>query len=172
MSGETLVRLTSDVRLDDPCSTSWTMGGGQTAVNTAQEQSPQSGWGFVCTKHGTQFRVDQDCPASFVEHKSGVTLSVPSKLARHLVEHDVAVYPTHASEPDQEVQATLGRVNALMDAQGLPHMTAEGMGVWKVEGQQQPYQRPAKPRDRRLASDLGLDAADIAAMRDAARGNG
>jgi len=170
MSGESLIRLTSDVRLEDRCESSWTMAGGQTAAYAAPQQSPETGWGFFCTKHGAQFGVHQSCPRSFVEHRAGETLSVPSKLARHLVEHEVAVYPTHVPEPQQGVQDTLNRVNSMLEAQGLPLTDAEAMGILHVEGRRTPYQRPARPRDRRLANDLGMDPGDIADMRRLSQG--
>lgn len=161
MSGETIIRIIEDIVLEDGCSNTWDFNVTGSAIPT-----------YWCRKHHINVPLQGPCSkASFIA-RAGETVSVPTKIARQLVESDLAAYPTHTPEPDQEVQATLSRMNALMEDQGLPHMTAEGMGVWKVEGQQQPYQRPAKPRDRRLASDLGLDAADIAAMRDAARGNG
>lgn len=170
MSGESLIRVVQDVRLEDPCSTSWSMAGGQTAAYAAPQQGSKAGWGFFCTKHGQNFGVHESCPSSLFIVKKGETLSVPSKLARQLVEHDLAVYPTHETAPDEGITETLGRVNALMDEQGLPHMDAASLGAIAVEGRREHYQRPAKPRDARLANNLGLDAADIEAMRRAARG--
>jgi len=157
---ETLIRIVEDVLLEDGCTNSW-------HFITEDDGIPF----YFCSKHRERVPLSGPCPRSEFWARAGETVSVPSRVARRLVETELAVYPTHTPEPDQGVQSTLGRVNALLEAEGLPLTDAEAMGVWKIEGRQQAYQRPAKPRDRRLAGDLGLDPADIAAMRDAARGS-
>jgi hypothetical protein len=159
MSGETLIRIIEDVILEDGCTNTWDFHVKESAIPS-----------YYCRKHHTEVPLSGPCPKSEFWARRGETVSVPSKVARRLVESELAEFPTHTPEPDQGVQDTLGRVNALMEAQGLPHLNAEAMGVWKIEGRQDAYQRPAKPRDRRLASDLGLDAGDIAAMRKLAKG--
>jgi hypothetical protein len=161
VSGETLIRIVEDVLLEDGCSNNW---------HFIDEAATLDATPFYfCAKHQRRVPLQGPCPSSEFWARVGETVTVPSKVARRLVQSELAEYPTHAPEPDQAVQESVSRVNALMDAQGLPHMDAESLGVWKVEGRQNPYQRPAKPRDKRLANDLGLDAADIAAMRDAAQ---
>jgi len=159
MSGETLIRIVEDVLLEDGCTRSW-------QYNPLEESIPN----YWCSKHEVSVPLQGPCPRSEFWARAGETVTVPSKVARRLVDSELAEFPTHKPVVDEGVQETLGRVNALMEAQGLPHMTAEGMGVWTVEGRKNPYQRPAKPRDARLANSLGLDPADIEAMRDAARG--
>jgi hypothetical protein len=161
VSGETLIRIVEDVILEDACTNSW-------RYNPLEESIPN----YWCAKHSVAVPLSGPCPKSEIFARVGETITVPSKVARRLVEADLAEFPTHAPEQDQAVTETLSRVNALMEAQGLPGMTAEGMSVWKVDGKQEnPYKRPAKPSDRRLANDLGLDPADIAAMRKAAGGS-
>ena len=158
MSGETLIRIIEDVVLEDGCTHAWEF--------VSEGALPY----YRCHRHGVAVPLSGPCPQSEFWARRGETVSVPSKVARRLVESELAEYPTHSPEPDQAVDATLDRVNALMEAQGLPHMDAEAMGVWKIEGRQNPYQRPAKPRDRKLAGDLGLDPSDIADMRKLAGG--
>lgn len=158
MSGESLIRIIEDVILEDGCTHTWQFLDEQTSVF------------YFCRKHQTRVPLSGPCPKSEFWARAGETVTVPSKVARRLVEAELAEFPTHTPEPDQGVTETLDRVNALMEAQGLPHMDPEAMGVWKIEGRREAYQRPARPRDRRLAGDLGLDPADIAAMRDLARG--
>lgn len=155
---ETLIRIVEDVILEDGCSNTWQF--------VAEQGLPF----YFCSKHQVRVPLSGPCSKSEFWARVGETVSVPSKVARRLVEAELAEYPTHAPEVDQGVQETLGRVNAMLEAQGLPLTDAEAMGVWKVEGRQNPYQRPAKPRDRRLAGDLGVDADDIAEMRRLAGG--
>jgi len=158
MSGETLIRIIEDVILEDGCTNSWRynpLGEGDGVMPC-----------YRCDKHQVNVPIQGPCPKSEFWARVGETVTVPSKVARRLVQSELAEYPTHSPEPDQGVQESVDRVNALMDAQGLPHMSAEAMNVWKIEGRQDnPYKRPAKPSDRRLAGDLGLDADDIAEMR-------
>jgi len=162
MSGEIPIRLVEDVLLEDGCTNAWHF----IAESDSLDDMPY----YICGKHQVQVPLEGPCPKSEFWARKGETVTVPSKVAHRLVESELAEFPTHAPEVDQGVQQTLGRVNALMEAQGLPHMTAEGMGVWKVEGQKNPYQRPVKPRDRNLAGDLGIDAGDIEEMRRLAGG--
>ena len=159
MSGEILIRIIEDVVLEDGCTNAWDF--------IAESGLPS----YFCRKHQTAVPLSGPCPRSEFWARKGETVSVPSKVARRLVETELAEYPTHAPQVDEGVQATVDRVNALMDEQGLPHMDAASLGVWKIEGRRNPYQRPARPSDRRLANDLGLDAGDIAAMRKAAGGS-
>jgi len=161
MSGETLIRIIEDVILEDGCSNTWDFNVAGAAIPT-----------YYCRKHRVEVPLSGPCSKSEFWARKGETVSVPSKVAHRLVQSELAEFPTHSPEPDQGVQESVDRVNTLMDAQGLPHMTAEAMNVWKIEGKQQnPYQRPARPSDRRLAGDLGLDPDDIAAMRKAAGGS-
>lgn len=159
MSGEILIRIIEDVVLEDGCTSSWQF--------VADGGLPF----YLCEKHQAKVPLSGPCPNSEFWARKGETVSVPSQVARRLVESELAEYPTHAPTPGQGVQETVDRVNALMEAEGLPHMDAESMGVWKIEGRRNPYQRPAKPRDQRLANDLGLDPSDIADMRKLAGGN-
>jgi len=160
MSGETLIRIIEDVVLEDGCTNTW-------RFNPLAESIPD----YFCSKHQVRVPLQGPCPKSEFWARAGETVSVPSKVARRLVESELAEFPTHSPEPDQGVQETLGRVNTLLEAEGLPLMDAESMGVIQVEGRREAYQRPAKPRDRRLASDLGIDAGDIEEMRRLAGGS-
>lgn len=164
MSGETLIRIIEDVILEDGCTNSWHYN----PLGEGDQTMPC----YRCFKHNVNVPLQGPCPKSEFWARKGESITVPSKVARRLVESELAEFPTHAPEIEEGVQETLGRVNALMDEHGLPPMTAEGMGVWKIEGRQNPYQKRAgRPSDRRLASDLGLDPADIAAMRKASKGS-
>lgn len=156
---ETIIRIIEDVVLDDGCTNHW-------RFNPLLEEIPH----YVCTKHKTKVPLEGPCPESDFWARKGETVSVPSQVARRLVESELAEYPTHSSEPDQGVQATVDRVNALLEAEGLPQTSLEAMGVIQVQGRQNPYQRPAKPSHRRLANDLGMDADEIAEMRKLAGG--
>jgi len=164
MSGEILIRIIEDVLLEDGCTNTW-------QFVPCESSAGQAVPFYFCAKHEALVPLIGPCPLSEFWARKGETVSVPSKVAQRLVESELAEYPTHAPEPDQGVQATVDRVNALMETEGLPHMDAEAMGVWKIEGRRKPYQRPAKPRDTRLANDLGLDPSDIADMRKLAGGN-
>ena len=155
---ETLIRIIEDVILEDGCTHTWEF--------ISEGTLPY----YRCHKHGAAVPLSGPCPQSEFWARAGETVSVPSKVARRLVESELAEFPTHSPEPDQGVQETLGRMNAMLESQGLPLMDAEAMGVWKIEGRANPYQRPAKPSHRRLASDLGMDAADIAEMKKLAGG--
>lgn len=159
MSGETLIRIIEDVILEDGCTNTWEF--------VCEDTLPF----YRCHKHKTNVPLEGPCPRSEFWARTGETVSVPTKVARRLVESELAEYPTHAPEVDQGVQATVDRVNALLEAEGLPLTSLEAMGVLEVQGRQNPYQRPARPSDRRLANDLGLDPADIAEMRKAAGGS-
>jgi len=160
MSSEILIRIIEDVILEDGCTHEW-------QFNPLVEHVPN----YWCNKHKVAVPLQGPCPKSDFWARTGETVSVPAQVARRLVESELAEYPTHTPEPEQGVQETLGRMNAMLESQGLPLMDAEAMGVWKVEGRQNPYQRPAKPRDRRLAGDLGIDAGDIEEMRRLAGGD-
>ena len=161
MSGETLIRIVEDVLLEDGCTNAW-------RYNPLVESIPN----YFCIKHKVTVPLSGPCPKSEFWARKGETVSVPSKVARRLVESDLAEFPTHAPVVDQGIQETVDRVNALMESQGLPGMSAEAMNVWKVDGRRDPYQRPGKPSTkpshRRLAGSLGMDDDDIAAMRKAA----
>ena len=159
MSGETLIRIVENVVLEDGCTNSW-------RFNPLTEDVPH----YFCTKHQVQVPLQGPCPRSEFWARAGETISVPSKVARRLVQSELAEYPTHAPEPGQGLQETVERVNTLLAAQGLPLTSVEAMGVLQVEGRQSHYQRPAKPADRRLANDLEIDAADIAEMRRLSQG--
>jgi len=158
MSGETLIRITQDVVLEDGCTNAWSF--------VAEGGLPF----YFCHKHEEKVSLQGPCPGSEFWAKEGETVTVPSKVARRLVESELADYPTHTPEPDQGVQAAVDRVNDLLEAQGLPLTDAEAMGVLQVEGRREHYQHPAKPTDRRLANDLGIDADDIADMRRLSQG--
>ena len=161
MSGESIIRIVEDVILEDGCTSTW-------RYIDEGDGVPY----YWCEKHKAHVHLTQPCPKSEVWARRGETVTVPSKVAQRLVDSGLAEYPTHAPEIDEGVRQTVDRVNALMDEQGLPHMTPESMNVWKIEGKQQnPYGRPAKPSDRRLAGDLGMDATDIAEMRKLAGGS-
>lgn len=158
MSGETTIRIVEDVVLEDGCTNTWDFHVNQNVIPS-----------YYCRKHHVEVPLQGPCPKSEFWARKGETVSVPSKIARRLVESDLAEYPTHTPEPDQGVQATVSRINALLEAEGLPLTNAEAMGILQVEGRREHYQRPAKPRDRRLASDLGLSPDDIAEMRRASK---
>lgn len=160
MSGETLIRIVEDVVLEDGCTNAWQYDSRGTGMPS-----------YYCTKHQTSVPLSGPCPLSEFWARKGETVTVPSKVARRLVESELAEYPTHTPEVDQGVQATVDRVNSLLEAEGLPLTSLEAMGVLEVQGRQNPYQRPAKPSDRRLAGDLGIDAGDIAEMRKLAGGS-
>lgn len=159
MSGESIIRVVEDVLLEDGCTNTW-------------EFIAESGVPFYfCRKHEQRVPLQGPCPRSEYWARAGETVTVPSQVARRLVESELAEFPTHVQPREAGVQATLDRVNALMKEQGLPETNAEALRVWKIEGRQNPYQRPAKPADNRLAGDLGIDAGDIAEMRRLAGGS-
>jgi hypothetical protein len=159
---ERIVQLTEDFAYRDDCSRGWTLMEGP------------NGWVYVCQKHQRCFAMNTECDGNVIHHRAGETVTIPSTFAEQLVRAERAVYPTHQPDPDDSVVGTLNRVNAMLEAEGLPLMDAEGMGVVSIQGRQSnPYgrpRRPARPRDRNLANSLGLDPADIADMRKLAKG--
>lgn len=150
-----IVRLTSDVVIDESCSNQWQM------------ESTPTGWAFHCKPHGTVFHVHQVCPGVRIQHAAGSTVALPPHLAEHLVESGRAVYPTHESSENSD--ATIVRVNALLAAQGLPQVDQESMRTIRVKGARGRghYQRT---RDQRLAQDLGISGDDIDEIRRLSKG--
>jgi hypothetical protein len=160
MSAESIIRIIEDVRLEDGCTQTWEF--------ISEGALPF----YFCRKHQKRVPLSGPCPLSEFWARAGETVTVPAQVARRLVESELAEFPTHAPAKDEAVDSTLERVNALMKEQGLPPTDASALGVWKIQGRQEnPYKRPAKPSDQRLAGDLGLSAEDIAEMRKAAGGS-
>ena len=150
---ERLVRFVEDIVLEDGCTQHWNFEGGD-----------KSGWYYCCTKHGFQFNLNEPCPGSILAAKAGEQMYLPQKVANRFVSAGQAVYPTHKPVVDEGVQATVNRVNTLMDSMGLSHLDAEAVRTMGVQGQKGGGHY-AKPRDSRLARDLGIDPTDIADMR-------
>jgi hypothetical protein len=160
MSGESIIRIIEDVVLEDGCTNSWDF--------IAESGIPY----YHCRKHKQRVPLQGPCPLSEFWARAGETVTLPTHVARRLVESELAEFPTHAPVRDEAVQGTLDRVNALMKDQGLPPTDAAALRVWQIQGRQEnPYKRPAKPADTRLAGDLGLGADDIAEMRKLAGGS-
>lgn len=163
-----IVQALQDLVLEDPCCKYWKV----------VESGPA--WIHRCSRHGASFEIGASCPAGYFRVPRGDQVSVPSKLAEHLVESELAVYPTHQPDEDQGLKATVDRVNALLEGQGLPPTDLEAMGVVRMEGRRNSYRRdpgsPPEPRtasrDRRLASSLGVSAEDVAEMRRLVHGDG
>lgn len=160
MSSESIIRIIEDVVLEDGCTQTWEF--------ISEGAMPF----YFCRKHEQRVPLSGPCPRSEFWARVGETVTVPTQVARRLVESELAEFPTHAPVAKDGVQATVDRVNMLMQDQGLPMLDAEAMGVLRVEGRRQnPYQRPVRPSDQRLAGDLGLGADDIAEMRKLAGGS-
>jgi hypothetical protein len=153
MSGESIIRIVEDVLLEDGCTNTWEF--------IAEDSIPF----YICHKHKQRVPLQGPCPLSEFWARAGEVVTVPTKVARRLVESELAEFPTHTPVASESVDGTLDRVNALMEEQGLPTTDADALRVWKIGGRRQAYQRPARPSDQRLAGDLGLDASDIEQMR-------
>ena len=172
---ERIVRFTRDVALVEQCADHWTVTDRPQAQSLASLANygpllDAKDWCYHCSQHQQTFAVTEECPgAQGITANAGDEMSLRVDQAEWLVEHRMAVYPTHTPAPDAGVQATLERTNALMEQMGLPHLDGEAMRTIGVVGKKGGghYQKPA---DTRLASDLGLNPDDIAAMRQLSSG--
>ena len=173
-----IVRLLTDVSLEGSCATSWTMVDTSdiqplTALGEASDSSSTMhthGWNYHCTKHNRYFFLDRSCPGGGRSYRKGSEISITSDLAESLVRRGQAVYPTHAPVVDEGVQGTLDRTNALMDDMGLPHLDSEALRTFSVKGKKG-NRHYVKPKDSRLARDLGIDPKEVAEMRKLAKGD-
>lgn len=176
-----IVRLVADIMLSDDCSSNWKMVSDHeipplaalAEASEAESAMHAGSWNFYCSKHNRYFFLNSSCPEAGALHKCGETLSLPAKVATALVARGQAVYPTHEPEVSEGLQETLERVNTLMDDMGFPHLDAEALRTPLIQGKKGKgyYGTYAKPKDKRLADDLGLDPSDITAMRGLAKGN-
>ena len=181
-TNERIVRFVADVALDAGCGNHWVLrdasrhdGDGISALFSladAASEAPtihEDGWNFFCPMHRVYFGVNKYCPVAKIIYRAGETVAIPVRLAEVLERNGQIVYPTHVPEPDQQVEATLAKVNALMEREGLPPLDAESLRSIKVEGKCDHYgaTNQSSPANHRLATDLGLDPEDIQKMREA-----
>lgn len=153
---ERTIRLTESIIIEQSCSKNWRV----------VESIP---WSYFCDKHSRSFSLTESCPGAYQRIDKGETVSLPSKLAETLVERGRAVYPTHSTVVDEGLQATIDKSNVLMDEMGLPRLDPESIRTWTIKGRKaDSYYRP---RDNRLAQDLGINLEDIDEIRRLAKGS-
>lgn len=123
-----------------------------------------------CKTHNTIFSLMGDgCPhyqdVADIKAKAGDTATLPAEQAEWLVSNGLAEYPTHSPVISEGIDETITRTNAILDQMGLPNVDSESMRTIKVEGRRG-SSHYARPRDKNLATDLGLDPDDIAQMKE------
>ena len=177
---ERFVRFTQDVDLvaEDQCQSHW-------YVTSTENVTPlmmlanfdregldgviEEGVYQQCRQHNTSFSLmGGTCPKwkdiQGIKAKEGETMSLPSAQAEWLVQNGLADYPTHTVEEYEGVESTISRTNAILDSMGLPNVDSESMRTISVEGRRGGGHY-ARPRESKLASDLGLNPEDIADMK-------
>ncbi|RLC75199.1 MAG: hypothetical protein DRJ03_30635 [Chloroflexi bacterium] len=155
---ERLVHLTADYVINTGCDKQWAMA------------ESADGWCFRCRVHNTLFRPNGACPSLVEVCSTGTSLALPVRIAETLVERGQATYPTHQPVVEDSLQETLDRANALMDEEGLPHLNADSLRSISLQGKKG-KRHYARPRDSRLAGELGIDPSDIADMRKLVKGD-
>jgi len=155
------VRITRHIHAPD-CSLQWTV----------EDTSGQ--WRQRCCLHDVAFQLGTDCPSKPAPMLAGEELWLEGPIADRLVQEGRAVYPQLEPAQDESIPATLARANQVFEAMGLPAMERDAYKTYQAvpriassggSGGGHYY----GAREQRLAADLGLSPADVAAMRKVAK---